>query len=231
ASGEIYLSACRCGRPKSMTGMFYLRLVSAGTAEWVPLVVTPATVAPHQDGIFHLLGNDGADLVYSRDLRSFTLFWSETPATNSLSNKAGLPALEKGFGKMTIRISQRSRISVLIGFLAGALLITSTQASAAPGIVSRSGQPLTSLFDGLKPTHSQPLAFAMHKTWNGKLRSRLPGVLPVVIFGGGNCPGWEDCSGAYTILEPALGGCDVGDGEDCPIYNFTNSPEADCRAG
>jgi len=98
-SGDVYLSACRCGRPKSMTGMFYLRLVSAGTAEWVPLVVTPATVAPHEDGIFHLLGNDGADLVYSRDLRSSTIFWSEAPATNSLSNLGQKPALERGSEK------------------------------------------------------------------------------------------------------------------------------------
>src|SRR5262249_57461962 len=100
--------------------------------------------------------------------------------------------------------------SVLIGLLAGTVLITSIRASAAPGIVSRSGQSLTSLFDGMKPIHSQSLALAPNKTWNGRLQTRLPGLTPVVIFGGGNCPGWEDCSGSYTPFTASTRGCFPG---------------------
>lgn len=124
-----------------------------------------------------------------------------------------------------------SRLSVLIGLLAGTVLITSIRASAAPGIVSRSGQSLTSLFDGMKPIHSQSLALAPNKTWNGRLQTRLPGLTPVVIFGGGNCPGWEDCSGSYTAFTASTSGCFTGDGESCAIYDFYYDANAQCTAG
>lgn len=73
-SGEIYVSSIQGGRGKSTAGMFRLNLSSTGTADWVPLTVTP-----DHDKLFHLVGADGDDLVYSQGLRSPTLFWSATP--------------------------------------------------------------------------------------------------------------------------------------------------------
>ena len=128
------------------------------------------------------------------------------------------------------------RLAAVFSVLIGTIFIP-TRSVAAPIFISQSGQTLGSLFDGLKPTYSgiswqiarnRPAS----RRWKGILRSRLPGLIPVVIYSGDNCPGWEECSGSYTeILSAFPGECDSGDGEVCDVYDFTNSSDAPCTAG
>lgn len=125
-------------------------------------------------------------------------------------------------------------LTLASGILACLVLSLSIQAMAAPPeLINQSGQRLGSLFEGLKTVPFQPWArnHVIPKPWDGRLRTRLPGLFPVVIYGGGNCPGWEECSGSYTSFRPNLGGCDTGDGESCDVYDFYYDPNAECSSG
>jgi len=74
-SGEIYVSTFRPGQ-NAQTGMLHLQVNSAGTVDWIPLTLGPAS-----GKFFILLGSDGEDLVYSRGRNAPTLFWSKTSQT------------------------------------------------------------------------------------------------------------------------------------------------------
>jgi hypothetical protein len=104
-------------------------------------------------------------------------------------------------------------------------------ATSSYGIISPSGQSLSSVFEGLKPsTFLRPTQLQQYRPvkrkWKGITSNRLPGVLLVDIIGGRSCPGTEVCSGNFTVIEGS-GGC-----LDCVGHNFSidfvNGP---CFAG
>lgn len=102
-------------------------------------------------------------------------------------------------------------------------------ATSKYAIISQSGQGLSSVFEGLRPSLAQlDRLWQYHpasRGWKGIISHRLPGLTPVSIIGGGSCPGTSVCSGNFTVIVPS-GGC-----TDCAVHNFTIDPNGDCFAG
>lgn len=105
-------------------------------------------------------------------------------------------------------------------------------AASNHAIITQSGQSLSSVFEGLKPSpfaktnllwRYQPAS----RDWKGITSNRLPGLLRVRIVEGGSCPSTEVCSGNFTVIVGS-GGCTD---PSCVVHNFIVDPSGDCFAG
>lgn len=128
----------------------------------------------------------------------------------------------------TIRMLRCSCLLVALALFVATPMLTASSYT----VVNQSGQSLSSLFEGLKPSpFAKPdLLWKYRPTgrnWNGALSNHLPGLLPVQhIIGGDSCPSTEVCSGNFTVIE-ASGGC-----LDCVGHNFaTDFVNGTCFTG
>jgi len=122
----------------------------------------------------------------------------------------------------------------LLGF--GALaLARPLPANSVTKVVTSDGQPIPSIFDGLKPSWLvQPHVLRRWRPvrsirrWTGELRpSILQGEFGAryVETQCGNCPSTEACSGHFTVIVPLPPGAGCGDPIACQsVNNFTNDP-------
>jgi hypothetical protein len=74
-AGDVFVSLHDTSSAKPHSGLFRLEFDSTGLGSWVPI---KNTVGPYLHGgpIERLLGADGPDLVYTRDLEG-TAYWSK----------------------------------------------------------------------------------------------------------------------------------------------------------
>jgi hypothetical protein len=109
---------------------------------------------------------------------------------------------------------------------------------ASASLINSSGQPLLSIFDGLKPNPIPQSALRgalQSPSFDlAHLSSRLSGVpRGFFIIGGGNCPGGGLCSGGFAhTITTFPGECNQADDEQaCDINDFVNSSSDLCSAG
>jgi len=113
-----------------------------------------------------------------------------------------------------------------------------TSAASTNQVITATGQPLVSVFDGLKPSwfaHPSMLkrwqSTGRARVWTGQLKSTSPlGTFSrlgarYVEAQCVTCPNTEACSGHFTVIVALPPGVGCGDPVGCPfVDNFTNDP-------
>lgn len=74
-SGDAFVSLYDRSKSPPLSGLFRLKLSSSGVGSWAPL---KDTIGPYLHGapVGHLLGTDGTELIYTRDVDA-TAYWSQ----------------------------------------------------------------------------------------------------------------------------------------------------------